>query len=486
MKNSTQHSKLSRALATGLGLVLVGGASLVAAAPAHATGDYLAQSEPDVFAADIHGAGSGFGWQMGTDSSEPSISSDGLELAPDEAVSYTFDDSYERVLEYNLSTSISRGDVTWTTSGIPANYEMVFSYGDAADPSMTRLASTDAAEGLNTASLDQTWTTSNVLGEYEAGSAQNLGDLVAFLAAQPNDKVVSIGVSAPEFPPMLLNRGMFFSVVSSLSWETGTYTFRDGTRMVPGTVNLTGTPMVGSVITATTADWPEGAEFTYKWLKYTPYMGDGLAGTESTHTIEAGSVNYSIGLFLTVSVEGKYPVTVRANTEPVTASQAPAAAAPVADSGDLAAYLATHDVTVKTPESAGLPAEALNPAQAYTATIDWFAGDSFVDVYAYSTPVLVGTFPVVDGQVQIVLSSAMLSSLAAGTHTLVITGQSSGAMQAVAFSISAVDAAVAAAVPSTPALAATGVEAIVPLGAAGLLLLLGVALVIVRRRRKRA
>lgn len=121
---------------------------------------------------------------------------------------------------------------------------------------------------------------------------------------------------------------------------------------------------------------------------------------------------------------------------------------------------------------------SLNPAEPHTATIDWFAGDSFVDVYAYSTPVLVGAFPVVDGQVQIVLSSAMLSSLAAGTHTLVITGQTSGSMQAVAFSVSAV----AAAVATTPTLATTGVDAIVPLGAAALLLLLGAGLVVVRRR----
>jgi LPXTG-motif cell wall-anchored protein len=479
VNNSKQKTKFSRALAAGLGLALIGGASLVAAAPAHAAGDYLSPSEPDVFAADIHGAGSDFGWQLGSEFSEPSISSDGLELMPSEAVTYNFDDSYERVLDYNLSTSINRGDVTWTTSGIPANYEMVVSFGDAADPSVTRLTSTDATDGLNTAALDQTWTTSNVLGDYEAGSAQTLGDLVSYLSAQPNGKVVSIGVSAPEFAPPARAGGIFLSVVSSLSWETGTYTFRDGTRMVPGTVTLTGTPTVGSVITATTADWPEGATFSYEWFRYTPYMGDGLAGTESTHTIKADSVNYNIGLFLTVSAEGTYPVTVRANTERVTASQAPAAAAPVADSADLPAYLKGKDVPVKSAASAGLPDE-LNPAQAYTATIDWFAGDSFVDVYAYSTPVLVGTFPVVDGQVQIVLSSAMLSSLAAGTHTLVITGQSSGSMQAVAFSVSAVAA------DSTPALASTGVEAIVPLSAAGLLLLLGVALVIVRRRRTRA
>jgi hypothetical protein len=132
--------------------------------------------------------------------------------------------------------------------------------------------------------------------------------------------------------------------------------------------------------------------------------------------------------------------------------------------------LAAQDVTVGTQESAGLAAGSLNPGQAHTATVDWLSADSFVDVYAYSTPVLVGTFPVVNGQVQIVLSSAMLSALAAGSHTLVIAGQSSGSVQAVAFSI-------------TKTLAATGVETIVPLGSAALLLMLGAALVIASRRR---
>ena len=142
--------------------------------------------------------------------------------------------------------------------------------------------------------------------------------------------------------------------------------------------------------------------------------------------------------------------------------------APVATSAELAAFLTAAGVETGTAASAGLPAGDLDATQPYTATVGWFSNDSFVDVCAYSTPVLVGTCPVANGQVQMVLSSAMPSALAAGSHTLVITGQSSGTVQAVAFNISKT---------------ATGVNPMLPLGSATLLLPLGAVLVIVRRRR---
>ena len=67
----------------------------------------------------------------------------------------------------------------------------------------------------------------------------------------------------------------------------------------------------------------------------------------------------------------------------------------------------------------------------------------------------------------------MLSSLAAGGHTLVVTGQTSGAVQSVALSL-------------TEVLAVTGVDITVPLTVGSLLLLLGAALILVRRRRVHA
>ena len=162
-------------------------------------------------------------------------------------------------------------------------------------------------------------------------------------------------------------------------------------------------------------------------------------------------------------------------TDWVVAPQKAAAPAPVASSDALPAYLAAQGVTPETPASAGLPA-ALDAAKGYVAKVQWNGTDSFVDVYAYSTPVLVGSFPVVNGVVQIGLSSALLAKLASGSHTLVISGQTSGTVQAVAFSVSAV----------APAgvLAATGSDTTVPAIAAGLLLLAGLALMVIRRRRE--
>jgi LPXTG-motif cell wall-anchored protein len=150
----------------------------------------------------------------------------------------------------------------------------------------------------------------------------------------------------------------------------------------------------------------------------------------------------------------------------------PAAPAPVADSTDVAAYLDTNGAYIQTQAEAGLPAGALNPATPVTATVFWGPGDSFVDVYAYSAPTFIGTFPVVAGAVSVTLSAEALAALGAGSHTLVAVGQTSGNVGAVSFEVSA-------------ALAATGtvVNPVAPIAAAGVLLLLGAALIVLRRRR---
>ncbi|UAJ81604.1 LPXTG cell wall anchor domain-containing protein [Leifsonia sp. ZF2019] len=120
----------------------------------------------------------------------------------------------------------------------------------------------------------------------------------------------------------------------------------------------------------------------------------------------------------------------------------------------------------------------LDPTKGYTASVEWTSADSFVDVYVYSTPILLGSFPVVDGKVQVTLSADVLAQLAAGSHTLVLVGQSSGGVQAVALSV--------AAVTTTAALAATGSDAAIPATIGGLLVLLGAAGVLVARRRRSA
>ena len=200
--------------------------------------------------------------------------------------------------------------------------------------------------------------------------------------------------------------------------------------------------------------------------------GDGVGTDSATYLRPPGDIGYLISLKVIGNVIGSAPSTevFASPTAVVSTPVKPAAAAPVANSTGIAAYLSSNSVTEQTQTSTGLPAGSLTPDASHTATLDWGIGDSFVDVYAYSTPTFVGTFPVVNGQVQVVLSAAVLSKLGAGAHTLVITGQTSGSIQAVSLSVAA-------------SLAATGpANPVLPLTAGSLLVLLGAALVFVRRR----
>jgi len=98
------------------------------------------------------------------------------------------------------------------------------------------------------------------------------------------------------------------------------------------------------------------------------------------------------------------------------------------------------------------------------------SGDDFVDVHLYSAPVVVGTFPVVAGAIEIPLSSALLSSVSAGPHTLVLVGTTSGKPCGVALSV-------------VNSLSATGFETSLSLiGLSGAHLLAGAAALLWRRR----
>jgi hypothetical protein len=119
----------------------------------------------------------------------------------------------------------------------------------------------------------------------------------------------------------------------------------------------------------------------------------------------------------------------------------------------------------------------LNPEEPLVGELPWpNTADSFVDVYSYSTPVFLGTFPVVNGVVQL---SADISALPAGQHRLLFVGQTSGQVQVMQITLQA-DGAASAPQPATqPAqLTATGADSfIVPLGLGTLALLLGLGLV---------
>lgn len=250
--------------------------------------------------------------------------------------------------------------------------------------------------------------------------------------------------------------------------------------LAAGTVTITGEPVVGNTLKGATTGWPEGTTLTYEWgAGYGNYGGSIEGATSLDFTVTSAETNGTLGLHVTGTLDGFAPTTVREfMTSAVTQPLKPAAPAP--DSTVLGQHLAATNVTVGPQTAVGLPAGALNPTTAYTATFEWLEmSDSFVDAYVYSQPTLVGSFAVVEGVVQIPLSAAVLGALPAGAHTLVVTGQTSGVTQAVTLNIAASEV---AAVRTGNALAETGASATLPLTASAALLLLGAVLVMRNRR----
>jgi 5-hydroxyisourate hydrolase-like protein (transthyretin family) len=236
-------------------------------------------------------------------------------------------------------------------------------------------------------------------------------------------------------------------------------------ELTAGSLSITGTPVVGNVLTAVTAGWPVGATLSYEWYFSGGNFGGAIDGeTAAEYTVTSDLIGRWIGVIVTGSMAGFSDTSVNVMLDAVasTPKKAPAPAPT-----DLSAYLTANGSTPQSQASAGLPSGAIDPGKAHTANIGWSAPDSFVDVYVFSSPVFVGTFPVVNGVAQVNLSAAVLSQLSAGTHTLVITGQSSGAVQSVTLALG---------------LAATGTDPIVPVTIASLLVLMGAGLLVVRRR----
>lgn len=132
--------------------------------------------------------------------------------------------------------------------------------------------------------------------------------------------------------------------------------------------------------------------------------------------------------------------------------------------------------------------QSLDPSKPLQGEIPWSDGsDSYVDVYAYSTPVFLGTFPVVNGQVQLNLTPAQLQLLAGGDHDLVFIGQTSGTTMAVAIQLAVDGGGVTAPSASPQVLANTGASTPVHLSASAIVMLLlgAVALGVARVKRKK-
>jgi hypothetical protein len=167
------------------------------------------------------------------------------------------------------------------------------------------------------------------------------------------------------------------------------------------------------------------------------------------------------------------------------------APAPVADSSDLASYISTNDIDVAATSStfsigdepAGAGLTAVDATKPLDASLPWVdASDSFVDVYAYSSPTFLGTFPVQGGAV--VMNGADLGALQAGGHHLVFLGQTSGTVSIVAFTVAAAGAGGAA--TGDPTLAVTGVDGVGPAIGGIFVLLVGLgAIGFARLRRNR-
>ncbi|MFD1713767.1 LPXTG cell wall anchor domain-containing protein [Amnibacterium flavum] len=246
-----------------------------------------------------------------------------------------------------------------------------------------------------------------------------------------------------------------------------------------GAVTVTGNPVLGETLTATVGAYtgannasvtPDSVE--YSWGYSRGESGDSIEGaTGLSVVVPEEAVGAHIGLSAIAEKDGYSPTITGGGPEAlVSAPQKPAAPAPVADSSGLAAFLAANYAAEFSSEAVGLPKGSLSSDSTYTAKMDWYSGDSFVDVYAYSSPRLVGTFPVVDGVVQVTLTPAILAMIGSGSHTLVYVGQSSGGVQSVALEISA-------------ALASTGADITAPLIGGSVLLVLGGVLLVARRRK---
>ncbi|MFF2053318.1 LPXTG cell wall anchor domain-containing protein [Leifsonia sp. NPDC058194] len=464
MNSKKNNTWAARAAALGLSVAIAGGAALVAAAPAQAG----APAAVTVDGSQIRSNEDTYpGWHQGYDNAADRavVGANGLELTGESQILYGYTEQ-ERLTGAQLESSVTAGGVSWKTSWNSAYFQLPLFYGDSSAPKFTTLRPASPTEGTNTASLGDQWVTSTAIKDaddtvvFEKNATASLGDLLSALDLS-TVQVLGFGV---------LTEAGTQADVDSVTFNGTTYTFAP-----TGTVAVAGAPVVGTTLTGSTSGFAQGSTLSYQWFEATANSGGEVGDATATYTVTDDNVGRGIGLQVTATLPGY--TTTWANSPlsaPVTAPQKPAAAAPVANSTDLPAFLASQNVTPGTPLSAGLPA-TLDPTKGYTASVEWVSNDSFVDVYLYSTPILVGTFPVVDGKVQVTLSADVLAKLAAGSHTLVLVGQSSGDVQAVALSV--------AAVTSTAALAATGDNTVIPATLAGLLVLLGAAGVFVARRR---
>ncbi|RLP75334.1 hypothetical protein D9V32_10640 [Mycetocola tolaasinivorans] len=124
-----------------------------------------------------------------------------------------------------------------------------------------------------------------------------------------------------------------------------------------------------------------------------------------------------------------------------TVAPSPAAPAPAGSTEDLLKLveelgLDIAGTTASAVVPAGVTLSNLDPTAPLSVSVPWVGEDDFVDAYAYSTPTLLGTFPVTDGRA--IVTGADLSGLAAGDHHIVFRGQTSQNVAVIAVAVAEV------------------------------------------------
>ncbi|AMB60066.1 hypothetical protein [Microterricola viridarii] len=474
MTNNPSQNRLTRSLSLGLSLALIGGASLVTAAPAAAT----VRLAMHVNASDIAAAGTASeGWHRG-DTDAPDSFADvpgGIQISGGSEMIYAF---AEPLRLPDFTGGVEDDSISWTTttdSG-PAFYQVPVIFGASGSTTLSPVA---PRAGTNRVNLADTWTTSSSIGNTPAGAELPLADLLELL------RVAAGSEAAPQVTGFgLRTNADTTSVVTKIDWVHSWWTLGAPAPELPalpaGSVTVTGKPVLDQVLTASLGGWPDGTVFSYKWLlNGDEFIWEPIEKRNApTTTVNRKFVTYQVSVMVTGELAGYTPTTVTsALTAAVTAPQLPAAAAPVADSSGLPSFfMATGDLRPQT--DLGLPAGPVDPATAQTATFEWGTGDSFVDVFAYSAPTLLGTVPAGADGVTITLTPATLASLGAGTHTVVAVGQTSYGVRSFELVIGP-----AAAPAAADPIAKTGADAGPLVAGAALLTMLGAALLVARRRQ---
>lgn len=210
-------------------------------------------------------------------------------------------------------------------------------------------------------------------------------------------------------------------------------------------------------------------------------------------TVTAGSYTISASVTDEAGNTGTATQSLRVN------SQNPAALPPASTTAELETFIvdnsldsaATSAAFIATGATVGNPLDSLDTSEPFSGNLPWSdPTDSFVDVYAYSSPTLLGTFPVVNGMV--IINGVNLAALSTGAHHLVLIGQTSGAVSVLNITVQPAPGtgtgtgtgttAAAASTSATSTLAGTGVNASAPIGSALALVLLGAVLLLNRRR----